>query len=164
MDVRPTTDFAKEGLFNILNNLIDFEGLEILDLFSGTGSISFEFLSRGASHVTAVELNGKNAGFITKTSEILKTDNLSVIRGNAFLFLDHAKHQWDIIFADPPYQLEGIEEIANTVFSRDIIKPGGYLIIEHGREVNFTKHPNFAQLRTYGKVNFSFLQKDESDE
>jgi len=148
-------------LFNILNNLVDFEELNVLDLFAGTGGISFEFVSRGAIEVLAVDNNKHCLGFIDKTAIEFKVDNLHAIQSDAFLFLKHAHKKFDIIFADPPYDLKNIPEIADIVFDKQLLNPEGLLIIEHPREIDFSKHPFFSQKRTYGQVNFSFLGAGE---
>ena len=131
---RPTTDFAKEGLFNILNNEYEMEGLQVLDLFGGTGAISYEFASRGASMVYCVEMLPMHASFI-------------------------CREKFDIIFADPPYALDGLASIPDKVFERDILHPGAYLILEHPEEYNFETHPYFVKERKYGNVHFSFFEK-----
>jgi 16S rRNA (guanine(966)-N(2))-methyltransferase RsmD len=158
LSVRPTTDLAKESLFNILNNLIDFEGLNVLDLFTGTGSIAFEFISRGAEEVIAIDTNKHCISFIDKTAIEFKVGNLHAIQSDAFLFLKHAHKKFDIIFADPPYDLKNTPEIAEIVFEKQLLNPEGMLIIEHPREIDFSKHPSFSQKRSYGQVNFSFLE------
>ena len=157
LPVRPTTDLAKESLFNILNNLVDFEEITVLDLFTGTGSISFEFISRGATEVFAVDINNKCISFIDKTAIEFRVDNLHAMQSDAFGFLKHTHKKFDMIFADPPYDLKNIPAIAELVFEKQMLQPNGMLIIEHSREVDFAQHPNFSQKRTYGKVNFSFL-------
>ena len=158
LPIRPTTDLAKEGLFNILNNLIDFEELTVLDMFAGTGSISFEFISRGAKEVFAVDSNYRCVSFIEKTADELNTGNLHAIQAEAFSFLKNARTKFSLIFADPPYNFNNIPAIADIVFDKQLLLPGGLLIIEHPREVDFSQHPFFTRKRTYGKVNFSFLQ------
>jgi len=159
LPVRPTTDLAKESLFNILNNLIDFEASTVLDLFTGTGSIAFEFVSRGAIEVFAIDTNHKCTVFIDKTAIEFKVDNLYPIRSDAFTFLKNAYKKFDIIFADPPYDLQHIPIIADLVFEHQLLNPGGMLIIEHSRDIDFSQHPAFSQKRNYGKVNFSFLNQ-----
>jgi 16S rRNA (guanine966-N2)-methyltransferase len=158
LPVRPTTDLAKESLFNILNNLVDFETLTVLDLFTGTGSISFEFVSRGAEEVLALDSDANCIRFIEKTTQEFRVDNLYPFRSDAFMFLKNAHKTFDLIFADPPYDMKNIPMIAQLVFEYKLLKPEGMLIIEHPREVDFTQHPNFSQKRNYGKVNFSFLK------
>lgn len=159
---RPTTDFAKESLFNVLNNHFDYENLEVLDLFSGTGSISYEFASRGARSVMAVELDSDHNKFIRQTAEKLDFDQIKVIRGDAFAFIKRPFQSFDLIFADPPYDLAGIEKLPDEIFRTTILSPGGWFILEHGSRLSFTAHPNFFQHRSYGSVNFSiFLQSEQ---
>lgn len=158
LPVRPTTDLAKESLFNILNNLYDFEGLIVLDLFAGIGSISYEFASRGGGQIYSVEMNPRCADFIRKMAEQLHFENIRVVRNNVFNFLKIASMQFDIIFADPPYDLKGIEGIPDLIFEHNLVAPDGLLIVEHPREYDFSGHPNFRQHRNYGKVNFSFFK------
>lgn len=159
---RPTTDLAKESLFNVLHNLVDLEGLEALDLFSGTGSISFELLSRGCRKVTAVEKNGLHAAFIAKVAGELKADGLSLVRGDVFRYLASAPRQrFDIIFADPPYDLKELPEIPSLVFGYDLLYNGGIFIMEHSKNQDFSTLPYFYQQRVYGSVNFSIFIKEE---
>lgn len=159
---RPTTDFAKENLFNVLNNFIDFEGLDALDLFAGTGSISFELLSRECRHVTAVEKNNAHASFIDKVAKELKTDALQLIRGDVFRFLQSArKESYDFIFADPPYGLKELPQVPVLVFGRDLLREGGIFVMEHPKENDFSNLPYFSQRRVYGSVNFSIFIKEE---
>lgn len=158
LPVRPTTDFAKEGLFNILANKIDFEGLTVLDLFSGTGHISMEFSSRGAANVVAVDKHFKCAGFLKSVSKELKL-NIQAMKSDVFDFLNKAQTPYELIFADPPYDLPNIPEIHQLVLSRNLLKPGGLLIIEHGQKTNLTALPGFLEHRKYGNVNFSFFTR-----
>ena len=159
LPVRPTTDFAKESLFNILNNLVDFEDIGVLDLFAGTGNISYEFFSRGALQVTSVEIDSKCAAFIEKTSETMKADCITVFKSSVFTFLKHPYGNYDIIFADPPYDLENIESLPDLIFKSSFLKDDGWFILEHSKRHSFSKHPFFNQHRKYGNVNFSFFQK-----
>lgn len=131
---RPTTDFAKENLFNVLTNLVDFEECDVLDLFSGTGSISYEFASRGARSVTSVEINAVHYNFIRQTASQLGIDNLHPVKANVFLYLKSCTKQFDIIFSDAPYDLEGSEEVIRDVFDRDLLRPDGLLIFEHSKK------------------------------
>lgn len=156
---RPTTDFAKEGLFNILDNEYEFEDLKVLDLFGGTGSIAFEFASRGASRVYCVEMARENASFIKQEADRLGLKNVTMVRDNVFDFLPICREKFDIIFADPPYALEGLETIPDKIFEQDILHPGAYFILEHGDEHSFTGHPFFIKERHYGRVHFSFFEK-----
>ncbi len=156
---RPTTDFAKENLFNVLVNLVDFEELDVLDLFSGTGSISYEFASRGARSVTSVELNAVHHNFIRQTARELAFDNFYAVKANVFLYLKSCAKQFDLIFSDAPYDLDGSEEVVKLVFERDLLKEDGILIFEHSKDKDFSQHENFWQLRSYGSVQFSFFKK-----
>ena len=154
---RPTTDFAREGLFNVLNNEYEFEGLKVLDLFGGTGAISFEFASRGASRVWCVEMARENASFIKREAERLGLKNVTMVRDNVFDFLGICREKFDIIFADPPYALEGLETLPDRIFEQDILHPDRYFILEHPGTFSFAEHPRFVKEKTYGKVHFSFF-------
>lgn len=155
---RPTTDFAKENLFNVLNNMEDIEECDVLDLFGGTGAIAYEFASRGAKKVTCVEMDFHHSRFISQTVEKLGIDNMSVVKTNVFVFLKRVKASWDIIFADPPYALEGIDELPNIIFEREMLNPDGLFIFEHSGDKDFSNHPHFVEKREYGSVNFSFFR------
>ena len=154
---RPTTDFAKESLFNLLNNRIDFEGIDMLDLFAGTGGIGIECVSRGAREVTAVEIAHVQQNWIISCCKQLGINNLSVIRGDVFKFLNACRTKYDLIFADPPYALEQLPTLPDTILSQDILKENGWLVIEHGKDTDFTSHPRHFETRTYGSVHFSFF-------
>ena len=156
---RPTTDFAREALFDILNNEYEFEGLKVLDLFGGTGAVSFEFISRGVGHVWCVEMAPANASFISSQERKLGIRNMTVVRHNVFDFIPLCTEKFDIVFADPPYALEGLETLPDKVLGADIIHPGGYFILEHGDEHSFTAHPSFLKEKTYGRVHFTFFEK-----
>lgn len=155
---RPTTDFAREGLFNVLDNEYEFEDLKVLDLFGGTGAVAFEFASRGASRVYSVEMARENASFIKTEAMRLELDNVTMVRANVFDFLDLCHEKFDIIFADPPYALEGLESLPDKVFSKDILHQGCYFILEHGDEHSFASHPRFKKEKRYGRVHFSFFE------
>ncbi len=155
---RPTTDFAKENLFNVLANEFDFEEIEVLDLFSGTGSISYEFASRGARRVVSVELHPVHQRFIATTAIELGFDQLLSIRSNAFVYLRSAQGPFDVVFADPPYDLEGIEALPDQVFAGGLLRSGGLFILEHSDQKDFSSHPRFSEKRSYGSVNFSFFR------
>jgi 16S rRNA (guanine(966)-N(2))-methyltransferase RsmD len=156
--VRPTTDFAKEGLFNILSNHFDFGKVKVLDVFAGTGNISFEFISRGANSVLALDNNTKSTEFIRQTAEKFGYTNLLVIRSDYLSFLSSTIKKWDLIFADPPYNMESISEIPTLVLDRQLLNPGGILVIEHDKKINFSSHQFFSDHRVYGKVNFTFFR------
>jgi len=159
INIRPTTDFAKESLFNIINNKVSsYQNLEVLDLFSGTGSISYEFISRGAKQVFAIEKNFKCISFIKNQIEVLNIKNLKAIKMSAPDFLDICHMQFDIIFADPPYDMKNIEKIAEVVRFNRLLKPEGFLIIEHSKQNNFSELEGFTESRKYGSVNFSFFR------
>jgi len=160
LPVRPTTDLAKESLFNILRNYYDFEGLKVLDLFAGIGSISYEFAVRDAAEVHSVELNPRCASFISETVRKLDLKNLFVIRANVFTYLSRGGgKKFDIIFADPPYDLEGIDTIPDLVMEKKLLDKDGWLILEHPAEIDFSQHPNLDQQRQYGKVHFSMFSE-----
>ncbi|MCF0206786.1 MAG: 16S rRNA (guanine(966)-N(2))-methyltransferase RsmD [Bacteroidales bacterium] len=154
---RPTTDFAKEALFNILSNDFNFENIDVLDLFSGTGSISYEFASRGTKSIVAVESNVKHAAYIEKNFKELGFNQAIIYKSDVFRFLDTCKRQFDVVFADPPYALENIEEIYHSVFRNNILSPTSYLIIEHGESTNFSNFPHFVTMKKYGSVHFSIF-------
>ena len=155
---RPTTDFAKESLFNLLNNRMDFEGIDVLDLFAGTGGIGIECVSRGARDVTAVEIAHVQQNWIISCCKQLGIRNLSVIRGDVFKFLNACRTKYDLIFADPPYALEQLPTLPDVILGQDILKEDGWLVIEHGKDTDFTTHPRHVETRTYGSVHFSFFQ------
>ena len=159
LPVRPTTDLAKESLFNILDNHLYFEDIEVLDLFAGTGSISYEFASRGSKSVIAVDIHPRCVHFISDTAKKIDFNQLRVVRASALSFLQHCSSKFDLIFADPPYDLEGIEQIALIVFERQLLRDNGWLIIEHDRSHDFSAFTGFYEQRNYGKVNFSFFRK-----
>ena len=155
---RPTTDFAKESLFNLLNNRLDFEGIDVLDLFAGTGGIGIECVSRGAREVTAVEIAHVQQNWIISCCRQLGIRNLSVIRGDVFKFLSACRTKYDLIFADPPYALEELAALPDLILQQDILKEDGWLVVEHGKDTNFTDHSRHVETRTYGSVHFSFFQ------
>ena len=155
---RPTTDFAREALFNILDNEYEFDDLKVLDLFGGTGAVSFEFGSRGVGRVYCVEMARENASFIKTEAMRLGLDNVTMVRDNVFDFLDICHEKFDIVFADPPYALEGLAGIPDKVFEKDILHPDSYFILEHGPDHNLKEHPHFFKERSYGKVHFTFFK------
>jgi 16S rRNA (guanine(966)-N(2))-methyltransferase RsmD len=153
---RPTTDFAKESLFNLLNNRMDFEGVIMLDLFAGTGGIGLEFISRGAREVIAVEAAHTQQNFIIKTSKMLGINNLHVVRGDVFKFLNADHILYDFIYADPPYMLDRLPELPELVMPH--LKQDGWFVLEHGKTNSFEGHPCFVETRVYGSVHFSFFR------
>ena len=154
---RPTTDYAKEGLFNLLNNEIDFEGIQVLDLFAGTGSIGLEFISRDAHSVISIEKNDLHCSFIRKTCKLLNIDNLTLMKTDVFKFLETTRIKFDVIFADPPYELPNLPEIPDIIFKNQLLKEDGLFILEHSSKNNFENHPHFSRHRNYGNVNFTFF-------
>ncbi len=154
---RPTTDMAREGLFNVLQNRIDLEGIEVLDLFCGTGAVSLEFLSRGAKSATAVDIEFGSKKFITSLLKSWEINNMRVVRANVFALAKKANKAFDVVFADPPYAMTDFEKIPELVLKSGWVKPGGIFILEHGSEKNFEDIPHFDELRKYGNVHFSFF-------
>lgn len=156
---RPTTDFAKENLFNVLQGYIDFdEEPTALDLFSGTGSITLELLSRGCSRVVSVEADALHYSFIRGFIEKLQDLNAFPVRGDVFRFLSKCHEQFDFIFADPPYALPQLEQLPDIVLSRQLLCEGGLFVLEHGKTQDFSQHPRIVDHRAYGSVNFSFFK------
>jgi N6-adenine-specific methylase len=155
---RPTTDMAKENLFNVLQNLTDFENIRALDLFAGTGSISYELASRGCTDITAVEIFPAHVNFIREVIEKLGEKHIRLVKSNVFVFAARIKEQFDLIFADPPYDHPKFAEVADLVFSNNLLKPGGIFVLEHSGDYDFSKHANFKELRHYGSVNFSIFE------
>nr|WP_299066970.1 RsmD family RNA methyltransferase [uncultured Allomuricauda sp.] len=160
LPVRPTTDMAKEGLFNILNNRFYFDELRVLDLFSGTGNISFEFASRGAQGIIAVDSFSGCIQYILKTAKELDFP-ISGIKSDVFKFLERTKEKGDVIFADPPYSFKDdqFSKIADLVFEKELLLENGVLIIEHSNQTELSNHPNFTESRKYGGSVFSFFEK-----
>ena len=158
---RPTTDFAKENIFNVLVQYVDFEDAEALDLFSGTGSISLELLSRGCKQVVSVELDRDHHRFITECVKKLTAEGTELpmlpIRGDVFRFLKSCKQQYDLIFADPPYALKELATLPDIIFERQLLKAEGIFVLEHGKDHDFSQHPHFVEHRAYGSVNFSIF-------
>jgi 16S rRNA (guanine(966)-N(2))-methyltransferase RsmD len=157
LKARPTTDFAKESLFNILVHQYNLEEMDVLDLFAGTGSISYEFASRGVRSVLSIEKAAAHFKFIQETARKLQLDQLTVLRTDAFRYLHKPIQSFDIIFADPPYDHPGIPELPDLVTGTDILNSKGIFILEHPGNYSFTAHPRFLQHRKYGGVNFTFF-------
>lgn len=155
---RPTTDFARENIFNVLENITEFDDMTALDLFAGTGAISFEFISRGCKEVTAVELSNTQANFIKSVKQKLNADNLRVIKGDVFKFVETCSNKFDIIFADPPYDHPRFAEIPELILNSRMTAPGGLVIVEHSKAHDFSQLPHFSQHREYGSVNFSIFE------
>ncbi len=158
LPVRPTTDMAKEALFNILLNQVDFEGLRVLDLFSGTGNISLEFASRGAENVVSVDRSIQCVHYLKDSARLHKLEQIQVFKDDVFKYLQLETDQFDLIFADPPYDLNRIPEIPKVIFDKNLLIPGGLLIVEHQSLQNLSNHPAFVEQRTYGHSSFSFFK------
>lgn len=155
---RPTTDFAKENIFNVLNGYIDFDGITALDLFAGTGSISLEFVSRGCKEVVSVEKDRDHARFIADCMKKINAENDILIRGDVFRFLKSCHQKFDLIFADPPYALPELDTLPDLVFEHDLLAADGVFVFEHGKHNDFSAHPRFKEHRSYGSVNFSIFR------
>ncbi len=158
---RPTTDIAKEGLFNIMGNNLDFEGLKTLDIFGGTGSISYELASRGAAHMTIVEKDPKMFEYIKTTAKALEIENFHPIKNEVFKFLDSCTDKYDFIFAGPPYALKTIDDLPRVVFNKELLKDGGWFVLEHTPANNYEEFPHFKTVRNYGTTLFSIFKNDE---
>lgn len=162
---RPTTDMARESLFNILNNRFEFDDIKVLELFGGTGAHSFEFISRGTTDVTYVDKNPACVAFVKKTSALLETDeNLRIFQMDVFKFVEMHKEKYDFIFADPPYSLPGLDLIPNKILENQLLKEDGLLILEHGQTANFKNHQHCHEIRNYGKTYFSFFKNEKREE
>lgn len=157
---RPTTDFAKENIFNVLMGYTDFEDAQALDLFAGTGSITLELLSRGCGQVVSVEKDRDHARFISQCIDKIGTDKNVLICGDVFKFIKNCHRKFDFIFADPPYALPELPTIPDLVFEHDLLNDNGIFVFEHGEKNDFASHPNFCEHRAYGSVNFSIFRKE----
>lgn len=161
---RPTTDFAKENIFNVLTQYVDFDEATALDLFSGTGSISLELLSRGCQQVISVEMDRDHHRFIQECIKKLTanthqpTASIIPLRGDVFRFIKSCHQQFDFIFADPPYALKELPTIPDLIFEKALLKEGGIFVFEHGKDHDFSAHPHFVEHRSYGSVNFSLFR------
>jgi 16S rRNA (guanine966-N2)-methyltransferase len=158
LPVRPTTDLAKEALFNILQNQIDLEGIKVLDLFSGTGNISLEFASRGAEQVISVDRSVHCVHYLKDTARQHGLNAVKVYKDDVFKYLQHETDQFDLVFADPPYDLNRIPEIPKVIFDKEFLVSGGLLIVEHQSLQNLSNHPAFVEQRKYGQSSFSFFK------
>jgi 16S rRNA (guanine(966)-N(2))-methyltransferase RsmD len=157
---RPTTDYAKEGLFNILTNILDFDEVKVLDLFGGTGSHGYEFISRGCTDVTYVDKFPACVAFVKKTAEALEIEDLiKIVRSDVFQYIAHATTQYDYIFAGPPYGLPTLDSIPDAIFEKELLAEDGLFVLEHNPHHSFKNHPHFFQERNYGKTIFSFFKK-----
>ncbi len=154
----PTTDFAKENLFNVLMKYIDLEGKKCLDLFAGTGGISLEMLSRGAQEVVSVEIDREHMAFIRQCLDKINETNCTTICGDVFRYIKTCRQQFDLIFADPPYDLAKLGTLPELILQGELLAEGGIFVLEHGKKNDFAQHPRFVEQRVYGKVNFSIFR------
>jgi 16S rRNA (guanine(966)-N(2))-methyltransferase RsmD len=161
LDLRPTTDFAKESLFNLLLNRIALEGIHFLDIFAGTGNISYELMSRGALSGRCVDISVSSHKYRERLIENIGMPGLRSIRSEGLKFLKATTHKYDLIFADPPYDYEHIHKIPDLVFQRGLLKANGLLVLEHSEEHTFDEDPHFAEHRRYGRVNFTFFNQEK---
>ena len=159
---RPTTDIAKEGLFNIIQNNLEFEALKTLDLFGGTGCISYELASRGAADLTIVEKDNAMYDFIKKTSTQLNIENIKIVKSDVFKFIENCNEQFDFIFAGPPYALTTIDDLPRLIFEKKLLNPKGWFILEHTPRNDYKKFPHYKTERNYGTTIFSiFINNDK---
>lgn len=163
LPVRPTTDFAREGLFNVLNRLVDYDAISVLDLFAGTGAIAFECCSRGARRIMAVDIEHSCTDYIQRTADQFGMKNLKALRSNVFVFLRRCRERFDLIFADPPYEMNGIAELPGMVARSGILAPGGLFVLEHSAKYHFENEPSFLESRNYGRVHFTFFRMEEQE-
>ena len=161
---RPTTDFAKENLFNVLRAYLDFEETRALDLFGGTGSITLELLSRGCTEVVTVERDRKHFAFIAQTLRALGDAAAHPLCGDALKYVQRCRLGFDLVFADPPYALPELPELPDRILGSETLREGGLLVLEHGKNYSFADHPCFLEHRAYGSVNFSFFRKGAAAE
>ncbi len=158
---RPTTDFAKTGLFNILNNKIDYANTRVLDLCCGTGNISFEFASRGAQNITCVDMHAACLKYIGETAKALNFTGITTFKADMFKFIDKTEEKFDLIFIDPPYAEERIAQLSDAIFNKNLLNEGGLLIIEHGSKTDLSTKKGFIEKRNYGNVNFSMFTNEK---
>ncbi|MFH0762102.1 MAG: RsmD family RNA methyltransferase [Bacteroidota bacterium] len=157
LKARPTTDMAREALFNILRNRIDFESVRVLDLFSGTGSISYEFASLGCPYILAVEWDRFHCEAIRKNLKLLDIQTIQLFQTDVFSFLTRSRDSFDLIFADPPYDHKHLADLPELIFEGSLLKPEGMFILEHGPDLSFADHEKWKETRIYGKVHFTFF-------
>jgi 16S rRNA (guanine(966)-N(2))-methyltransferase RsmD len=158
---RPTTDFAKEGLFNIINNNFYFDEIKVLDLFGGTGNHSYEFISRGCTNVTYVDKFGGCVQFVRETAKILAIEeHITIVKADVFKFIEAAHSQWDYIFAGPPYGLGSLDAIPDLIFEKKMLRPEGWFVLEHNPNHDFQQHQYFAEMRNYGSTIFSIFTNE----
>lgn len=160
ISARPTTDFARENIFNVLENMIDFDGIRAIDLFSGTGAIALEMVSRGAAEVIAVEKAPTQFRFIEKVRQQLNCSELRVVRGDALKYIESVNAPVDLVFADPPYDMDDFERVPSVILGSGAVGQGTLVVVEHGKNRDFSSLPGFIERRVYGSVNFSIFRKE----
>ena len=158
---RPTTDIAKEGLFNILQNNLEIENLKTLDLFGGTGCISYELASRGATDLTIIEKDNSMFDFIKKTVALLNFENFKILKSDVFKYMQQCNESYDLIFAGPPYALTNIDDLPRVVFEKNLLKPGGWFVLEHTPRNDYKKTAHYKTERNYGTTIFSIFIQDK---
>lgn len=159
LPVRPTTDFAKTGLFNIINNYYSIEKLTVVDLYAGTGNLSFEFASRGCKDITAIDKDSSCCNYMNKTAQQLNiSQSLKVLQSDVLTYLSNSKKQSDIIIADPPYEETPASELVNLIFDNQLLKSNGVFILEHSSDIDLSLLPHYLQTRKYGFVSFTFFE------
>lgn len=158
LPARPTTDMAREALFNILHHNYSVQDAEVLDLFAGTGAMSIEFSSQGAAEVTGIEKNRRCVASIQRNLKELNVENVKIFPYDALAFLKKNRHPYDIVFADPPYDMDQLDQLPDIICTAHVLKPGAVFILEHPPEINFKQHAYFKDHRSYGRVNFSIFE------
>ena len=159
---RPTTDFAREGLFNILENILDFESLRALDLFSGAGSHAYELISRGALEATCVDRFGPALAFVKQVAQTLGVEaQVHTVKADVLRFIAACREPFDYVFADPPFDMPGIESLPDQVLESSVLRPGAWFVLEHSSRYRFDTHPRFQRKREYGQICFSFFRVEE---
>lgn len=162
LPVRPTTDMAKESLFNILANHFSLDEISALDLFTGTGNISYELASRGCREVIAIDIDSRCIKFVKQVITRLNYTQITPVQSDYSTFLKRSRVKWDLIFADPPYNMEQVDQLPGLVMEQDLLKEDGWFVLEHDKHHNFVDHPGFFDHRKYGTVNFSFFRKEHA--
>lgn len=162
-DGRPTTDFAREALFNVLQHYIEYDGLEVLDIFCGTGAVTFEFASRGASSILAIDKSWKHVKYVHGQAKAFELDQVKSYKANALEWMKKTDLNFDLVFADPPYNLPELPELPDMIFASGLLRPGALFVLEHGEDFKDPGHPFHLETRRYGGVHFSFYRDEASE-